>query len=85
MTRARFAAELVAWINSRLVPPGVRVEADTKLFAAGLIDSMRILELIAWTERAIGEQIPDERIRMDSFRSAARIAEVFVQEVAHAG
>ena len=85
MTRDQFAADLVAWINSRLVPPGVQVDADTGLFAAGLIDSLRVLDLIAWTERALGQEIPDVRIRMDFFRSAARIAEVFVAEGANAG
>jgi acyl carrier protein len=85
MTRAQFAARLVDWINARLAPPGVGVGPETGLFASGLLDSLRVLELIAWTERALGQSIPDERIRMDYFRSAARIAEVFIPEAANAG
>ena len=78
--RSTFVAEMVAWINQRLAPPGVTITADTPLFAGGLINSIRVLELIAWTERAIGAEIPDQRIRMDNFRTVRRIAEVFVAE-----
>ena len=70
-------AEMLAWLNSRLLPPGVTVTRDTPLFAEGLIDSIRILQLIAWTEQAIGRQIPDVMIRMDNFQTVGRIAEVF--------
>ena len=75
-----FEARMVAWLNTRFARPGApRIEAETALFAGRLIDSIRILELIAWTERAIGREIPDVEIRMDNFRSVARIAEVFVE------
>ena len=74
---ATFARELLAWCNQRLAPPGVTLAADTPLFAARLVDSIRILDLIAWVERATGAPIPDAAIRMDNFRTVARIAEVF--------
>ena len=83
--RDRFVRELVAWLNRRMAPPGATIDADTPLFAGGLINSIRILELIAWTERATGRTIPDARIRMDNFRTARRIAEVFVEEAEHVG
>lgn len=70
-------AALVPWIQARLAPDGVRIGADTELFSGGLIDSMKILLLIAWTERAIGRSIPDEQIRMDNFETPRRIADVF--------
>lgn len=78
--RMHFTRDLVAWINSRLAPPGIRIHADTALFDGALIDSIKILKLIAWTERAIGRVIPDEQIRMDYFSTPNRIAEVFVVE-----
>ena len=78
MNRERFTEELLAWINARLVPAGPAVTAATPLFESGLIDSVRILHLIAWTERALSLRIPDEQIRMERFRSVARIAEAFV-------
>lgn len=82
--RARFLEELLAWINRRLVPPGCTVTADTPLFEGGLINSMKILELIAWTERASGRPIADREVRMDNFATATRIAQVFVREGIHA-
>jgi acyl carrier protein len=83
MTRERFIEDTVAWINKRLLPPGVAVDATTPLFADGLIDSIRILRLIAWTEYSIGRIIPDEEIRMDNFYDVERIADAFL-EAAHA-
>ncbi len=72
-----FVTRTIEWINRTLVPAGVVVDADTPLFATGLIDSLRILRLIAWTEHATGQRIADRSIRMDNFRTVRRIAEVF--------
>ena len=76
--QATFVARTVEWINRTLVPEGITVDADTPLFANGLIDSIRILRLIAWTEHALDLRIPDSRIRMDYFRTVRTIAETFV-------
>lgn len=80
MSRRRddFAREMIAWLNEEVAPRGVRVDADTALFATRLLDSLRVLELIAFTEQAIGRAIPDSHIRMDNFQTVARIAAVFL-------
>ena len=82
MTQSKegFAVEMSAWLTDRLAKPGVIVAPETPLFGNGLIDSIRILELIAYTERAIGRAIPDNQIRMDNFSSVARVADVFFGE-----
>ena len=77
VTRDALERDLLRWCNERLAPPGVVLAEDTPLFATRLVDSIRILELIAWVERAVGAAIPDAAIRMDNFRSVSRIAEVF--------
>ncbi|HUF49318.1 MAG TPA: phosphopantetheine-binding protein [Longimicrobiales bacterium] len=82
MTRDAFVTATVRWINARLVPAGVVVAADTPLFETGLIDSIRILQLIAWTEQATGRRIPDEHIRMDYFRDVSTIAARFAEVAA---
>lgn len=74
-----FIRAMVSWLNERVAPPGVTIGDDTALFENGLIDSMRILELIAWTERETGRTIADGQMRMDNFRTPRRIAEVFVE------
>jgi acyl carrier protein len=76
----RFMSELLDWIRTRLVPNGGPIDADTALFDDGRIDSIRILELIAWTERALGRTIPDRWIRMDHFATVRRIADTFVAD-----
>lgn len=81
MTKQRFIDEMLDWLSRRLVP-GREVAADTPLFESGLIDSIKILKLIAWTERATGRRIPDAEIRMDNFRTVATIARVFLREEA---
>lgn len=86
MTQSKheFAIEMSAWLTERLAKPGVIVVPATRLFGNGLIDSIRILELIAYTERAIGRVIPDSAIRMDNFSTIDRIADVFLVEVTDA-
>jgi acyl carrier protein len=83
--RPRFVSDMLEWLNRRLAPPGVTIDADTPLFRTGIINSIRILELIAWTERATGRTIVDRDIRMDNFQSVGRIADVFVEESHVAG
>lgn len=84
ITRPQFIDAMVPWLSTRIEHRGFSIDADTPLFEGGLIDSIRVLDLIAWTEDAIGSVIPDSRIRMDNFRTVRRIAEVFVMEVADA-
>ena len=79
MEHATFVELTVDWINRTLVPAGVTIDADTALFADGLINSIRILQLIAWTEHALGLRIPDVQIRMDHFRTVRRIADTFAR------
>ena len=76
--RADFVSSMLAWLNAEIAPKGVDVRADTPLFATRLLDSLKVLELIAFTEQAIGRAIPDSHIRMDNFQTVARIAAVFL-------
>ena len=82
--RIRFETAMLAWLNSRFASKGVVITPDTPLFARGVIDSLGILELIAWTEVNTGQIVPDESIRMDNFGTVARIAQMFVREDAYA-
>lgn len=77
--RSPFIETMLDWLNGKLAPPGVTIDADTPLFRTGMINSIRILELIAWTERATGRAISDREIRMDNFQTVARIADVFAR------
>lgn len=72
-----FLEALLGWLNGRFARDGVVIGADTLLFATRLIDSLRILELIAFTERGLELRIPDSAVRMDNFATPRRIADVF--------
>jgi len=85
MNHATFVACTVEWINRTMVPNGVTIDADTPLFANGLIDSIRVLRLIAWTEHALDLRIPDARIRMDYFRTVRCIADAFADSASSHG
>jgi acyl carrier protein len=76
--RAEFVQRMIAWLNEDVAPQGTTVLPDTPLFATRLLDSLKVLELIAFTEQAIGRAIPDSHIRMDNFQTVARIAAVFL-------
>ena len=56
------------------------VQADTPLFATGLLDSLSILHLLAFVEQYTGRTIPDHLVVMKNFHSAAAIAETFFPE-----
>jgi nucleoside-diphosphate-sugar epimerase/acyl carrier protein len=53
------------------------IDADTYLFDDGLIDSLKILQLIAFIETEIGRPIPDTDVVMDNFRSVRTMAARF--------
>ncbi|MDQ3673273.1 MAG: phosphopantetheine-binding protein [Gemmatimonadota bacterium] len=76
----RFVDGMLAWLNEEAAPEGVHISEETQLFATRLLDSLRVLELIAYTEQAIGAAIPDSQIRMDNFQTVSRIAAVFLRE-----
>lgn len=79
-----FVQRMVEWLNEELAPKRARVDAHTPLFANRLLDSLKVLELIAFTEQEIGCAIPDSHIRMDNFQTIARIAAVFIPLADHA-
>jgi acyl carrier protein len=78
--RLRFVERMLAWLNEEVAPEGVLIAEDTQLFASRLLDSLRVLELIAFTEEEIGAPIPDSKIRMDNFQTVSRIATVFLRD-----
>ena len=55
----------------------VQVDPDTYLFESGLLDSLKILQLIAFLERQTGSTIPDRDIVMSNFRSVRTMAAYF--------
>ena len=90
-TRAEFHRALTDLIghglsSRRRVNAPVDVAGDTPLFESGLVDSLAILELIAFVERATGRTIPPRHVRLERFGTIDRICGAFwveEDEVAH--
>ena len=47
---------------------------DTDLIETGLLDSLRLVELLLEIETDLGHRIPLDQIELDDLRSVARIA-----------
>jgi acyl carrier protein len=65
-------------INTRQAAPPI--DASTPLFETGLIDSLAIIDLLAFVEGAIGRRIPMRQIDMRYFGSVERIVRTFWPE-----
>ena len=82
-TPTAFAEALCGFINRELPALNPRMVAEpgvgpeTPLFATGLIDSLAILHLVAWVERATGAAVRLDQIVMRNFRTVAAITATF--------
>ena len=69
---------LLAFVRDELLRGrDVNVDPDTYLFEAGMIDSLAILRLIAFLEKAIGREIADREVVMEHFKTIRTIARTF--------
>jgi hypothetical protein len=85
-TREDFVRALIEFIQGPLIARhGVRsasIDASTPLFESGVIDSLGILDLLAFVERATGRPVPVRKVDMRFFGTVDRIAHAFWSEVA---
>ena len=71
---------LLDFVRRRLLKQkGVLVDPDTPLFERKLIDSINILYLIGYVEKALGRRLTDDEIVMSNFRSVRVIASTFLR------
>lgn len=73
---------LIDFVN-RMHPdadPPLAIDAETALFEEGVVNSLRILDLIAFVEENTGTQVPDAAVRLANFRSVRAIVAAFGEE-----
>ena len=71
-------ARLLRFVRTELLGGRpVDIDADTQLFAEGLIDSLKVVQLIAFLELQIGREIPDTEVLMKHFRTVRTMADRF--------
>jgi acyl carrier protein len=76
-------SRLLGFVRGELLQNrGALVDEDSYLFEDGMIDSLKILQLIAFVEIETGRSIPDAEVVMEHFRSVRTIARRF-GDVAH--
>jgi acyl carrier protein len=63
------------YIAQNLAFGGESFESDTSLVGAGIIDSVGILELVAYLQSEFGIEIVQEEVTLDNFDSVSRMAE----------
>ena len=74
----RLESRLLDFIRGELLRNrGATIDVDSYLFDDGLIDSLKILQLIAFVEIETGRSIPDAEVVMEHFRSVRTIARRF--------
>jgi len=79
LTVTELEQRLLRFTREKLAAPDVAdtITVDTRLFEDRVIDSLKVLELIAFLQSALGRKIPDAQIVLANFRSIATIARVF--------
>jgi acyl carrier protein len=79
LTATELEQRLLRFTRDKLAAPEFReaITVDTLLFEDRVIDSLKVLELIAFLQSALGRKIPDAQIVLANFRSIATIARVF--------
>ena len=82
-TREAFTRELLLFIRGPLLSrrsaaaTSTRIDASTPLFESGLLDSLGIIDLLAFVEAATGRRIPLRQIDMRYFGTVERIVQTF--------
>lgn len=79
LTATVLEQRLLQFTREKLAPREVAdgITVDTRLFEDRVMDSLKVLELIAFLQSALGRKIPDAQIVLANFRSIATIARVF--------
>ena len=81
MNKNEFSHNLLTFIRSSLLKDyKKKINKRTLLFQDGLINSMKIIELIAYIEKALNIEIKEDKISMEYFGSVEKIANTFLTD-----
>ncbi len=79
MDTGEIIEEIRQFIQTNILAPDIKLEADTSLPNAG-IDSFSTVEIILFLERQYGLAVPDSKLVPDNFRTLRALAGL-VQEL----
>ena len=82
VTALELEEKLLRFTRERLAAPDAvhTITHETRLFEDRVVDSLKVLELIAFVQSAIGRKIPDSQIVLANFRTIQTIARVFTAD-----
>ncbi|MBZ5619989.1 MAG: acyl carrier protein [Acidobacteriia bacterium] len=72
-----FQRDLTGFVRGLAPEYARRIRGTTRLFESGVMDSLKVLDLISYLETALGIRIPDERVTLDNFRSIRAMTHAF--------
>lgn len=73
--RDAFVAELIAMIERDVtLLPDDPIERDTELLLDGFVDSLGVMQIVAWLEDRLGRRIEPSDIVYENFRTVDEIA-----------
>ena len=79
MTRADFERSLARFVETLAETESGSVRRSTLLFN-GLVDSLKVLDLIVFVENSLDIRVPDEKVRLQHFKNIRAISETFYEE-----
>ena len=69
-----FADAILELLNDELsLDPSVTIEADTDLLMTGLVDSLGIIQVVAWIEDELDVSIDPVDVTLENFQTAGRM------------
>lgn len=72
--------KLLAYVRAHVAPKTSRVTVATPLFERHVVDSMNVLKLVGYVERALGRRLRTPELIMSNFRTVRTIAHTFLDE-----
>lgn len=69
-----FADELLAMINAEVsFDPSEEITPDTDLLLTGLVDSLGVVQIVAWMEDRLGIEIEPVDVVLENFQTVDRM------------
>lgn len=83
ITSDELAGEIVELINEELtLDPSVVVEADTDLLETETVDSLGVVEIVAWLEERLETKVAPADVTFENFGTVRRMADFGVSLLA---
>lgn len=74
MTREDIQAQVMAFMQARF--PQHELQPTDDIFGLGFVNSLFAMELVVFVESTFGFTVPNEQLQLDTFRTAARVADL---------